>query len=192
MAGSAKIGWLERAGYLGVLASLIAIAAVAVTGQSGLAGRPLSTSVIAVSAAMIGGAIIAISHMIARHLGDLGVGSNALMGLRFPLTLGIAIIAEFSLGQAQIPPDLDALAILAIAAFGLIVIPSYFLQLGVARTSPLTVNVMRSLGPIFVFAAQQFDGRLRFSGATLSCILAFVFFASLTSMLRGWAEARES
>jgi hypothetical protein len=41
-----------------------------------------------------------------------------------------------------------------------------------------------------VFAAQQLDGRLRFSGATLSCILAFVFFATLTSTLRGWAEAR--
>ena len=87
-------------------------------------------------------------------------------------------------------PDVGALPLLAIAAFGLIVIPSYSLQLGVARTSPLAVNVMRSLGPIFVFAAQQFDGRLRFSGATLSCIL--VFFATLTSTLRGWAEARRT
>ena len=141
--------------------------------------------------AVIGGVIIAISHMIARRLGDLGIGSAALMGLRYPLTFAIAVVAELALGQAGTRPEMEALPLLALAAFGLIVIPSFFLQLGIARTSPLTVNVMRALGPIFVFAAQQFDGRLRFSGATLACIIAFAFFAVLTSSLRGWAEARQ-
>ena len=190
MAKGTATGWLERVGYVGVLASLIAIAAVVLLGQSGLGGEPMSIRIAAVLAATMGGVIIAISHMIARRLGDLGIGSNALMGLRFSLTLGIAVVAELVLGQPQMRPDFDALPLLAIAAFGLIVVPSYFLQLGVARTSPLAVNVMRSLGPIFVFAAQQFDGRLRFSGATLFCILVFVSFATLTSTLRGWTEAR--
>lgn len=192
MAKEADTGWLERVGYVGVLASLIAIAAVAVLGQSGLPGQPMSIRIAAVMAATTGGVIIAISHMIARRLGDLGIGSTALMGLRFPLTLGIAVVAELVLGQPQMRSDVGALPLLAIGAFGLVVIPSYFLQLGVARTSPLAVNVIRSLGPIFVFSAQQFDGRLRFSGATLACILVFVFFATLTSTLRGWAEARRT
>jgi len=192
MAKGADTGWLELIGYFGVLAALIAIAAVAVLGQSGLAGQPLTIRIAAVVAATTGGVIITISHMIARRFADLGIGSAALMGLRFPLTLGIAAVAELALGQPHTRPDFEALPLLALAAFSLIVIPSYFLQLGIARTSPLAVNVMRSLGPIFVFAAQQFDGRLRFSGATLSCILAFVFFATLTSTLRGWAEARRT
>ena len=192
MAKGTATGWLERVGYVGVLASLIATAAVAVLGQSGLGGQPMSIGVAAVLAATTGGAVITISHMIARRLGDFGIGSNALMGLRYPLTLGIAVVAEFVLGQPQMRPDFGALPLVAIAAFGLIVIPSYFLQLGIARTSPLAVNVIRSLGPIFVFAIQQFDGRLRFSGATLVCILAFVFFATLSSTLRGWAESRRT
>jgi len=99
-----------------------------------------------------------------------------------------AAIGELVLGQPHTRPGFEALPLLALAALSLIVIPSYFLQLGVVRTSPLAVNAMRSLGPVFVFAAQQFDGRLRFSGATLSCILAFVFFALLTGTLRGWTE----
>jgi len=192
IARRADTGWLELIGHFGVLASLTAIAAVAALGQSGLGGQPVGIRIAAVVTAVMGGAIIAISHMIARRLGDLGIGSVLLMGLRFPLTLGIAVAAELALGQAHARPALEALPLLALAAFGLIVIPSFFLQLGVARTSPLTVNVMRALGPIFVFAAQQFDGRLRFSGATLSCILAFTLFAILTSLLRGWAEARQS
>ncbi len=190
MAMRVKAGWLERAGYVGVIGSLLATAAVALIGRSGLAGQPLGISIAAVLAAITGGVIIAVSHMIARDLGGRGIGSNALLGLRFPLALGVAIVAEIALSQSEMRPEPAALPALAIAAFCLIVIPSYFLQLGIARTSPLTVNVMRALGPIFVFAVQQFDGRLRFSGATLSCTVAFMLFATLASVLRGWAEAR--
>ena len=40
-------------------------------------------------------------------------------------------------------------------------------------TAPLTANVLRALGPVFVFALQQFDGRLTYSTPTLICILAY-------------------
>ena len=185
-------GWLECVGHFGVLASLVAIAAVAVLGQSGLTGQSAGLRLAAVIAAATGGVIIAISHMIARRFGDLGIGSVTLMGLRFPLTLAVAVVCELVLGQANARPDGQALPLLALAAFSLIVIPSFFLQLGVARTLPLTVNVVRALGPVFVFAVQQLDGRLHFSGATLSCIIAFTFFASLTGIVRGWTEARQA
>jgi hypothetical protein len=75
-----------------------------------------------------------------------------------------------------------------VSAFALIAIPSFMLQLGIARASPLAVNVMRSLGPVFVFAVQQLDGRLRFSGATLICVASFCLFATAASVLRGWSE----
>ncbi len=190
MAGRAETGLVERFGYGGILLALIAIGSVAVLGQSGLTGPQTGDPPAAVLAAVSGGMLIAIGHMIARHLGDHGIGSDVLMGLRFALTFGIAVVLEYSLGEPAMRPGADALPVLALAAFGLIVIPSYFLQLGIARTSPLAVNIVRSLGPVFVFAAQQFDGRVRFSGATLVCILAFVFFAILSSALRAWAEVR--
>jgi hypothetical protein len=78
--------------------------------------------------------------------------------------------------------------LLALTAFALITIPSFTLQLGIARSSPLAVNVMRSLGPVSVFAVQRFDGRLRFSGATLICIIGFCIFAIGASVLRAWTE----
>ena len=77
----------------------------------------------------------------------------------------------------------------ALAAFALLVIPSFLVQLGVSRTTPLTANVLRALGPVCVFAVQQLDGRLTFSGGTLVCIVLFCFFAITASMLRGWSEA---
>jgi hypothetical protein len=55
----------------------------------------------------------------------------------------------------------------------LIVVPLFVLQLGIARTAPLTAHVLRALGPVFVFGAQQLDGRLSYSWPTLICILAY-------------------
>ena len=192
MAKAGEAGRLERAAYIGVLVSLVATAAVALFGRSGLPGELMATRIAAVLAAIMGGMLIAISHLIARCLSDRGIGSDVLMGLRFLLTLGIVLVGELVLGEPSMRPAMDAVALLALAAFGLIVIPSYFLQLGVARTSPLAVNVFRSLGPVFVFAAQQVDGRIQFSGPTLICILAFVCFATLSGTLRGWAEAQRA
>ncbi|MED6310005.1 MAG: hypothetical protein VX624_08915, partial [Pseudomonadota bacterium] len=74
----------------------------------------------------------------------------------------------------------------------LIVIPSFSLQLGIARSSPLSVNVIRAMGPVFVFAAQQLDDRLSFSSATLICILLFSISASAASGLRAHAELRQT
>lgn len=184
MAKSGTTGTAERLSYAGVLASLIAVAAVSLFGQSGLSGPEAGIRHAGVACAVIGGVLITVSHMIARRLGDLGVGSAAMMGLRFPLTLAIAVACEFALGEPGMRPGAEALPPLALAAFALIVIPSFFLQLGIARAAPLTVNIMRALGPVFVFAAQQFDGRIQFSGVSLAAILAFVFFATSSILLR--------
>lgn len=183
---------LERVAHTGVLVSLVAIAFVAVLGYSGFASQAPTMRLVAVVCVVMGGGFIAVSHMIAREFNNLGVGSNAIMGFRFLVTIGMALGAEVVLGQASMRPAMSALPPLATAAIALIVIPSYFLQLGVARASPLTVNVFRSLGPVFVFAVQQLDGRIRFSGLTLVCIVAFVLFATISSIVRGWAETQHA
>jgi hypothetical protein len=87
-------------------------------------------------------------------------------------------------------PPLAAVPLLTLTAFALVTIPSFALQLGIARASPLAVNIMRSLGPVSVFAVQQLDGRLKFSGATLLCIAGFCIFAIAASVLRAWSEVR--
>ena len=133
--------------------------------------------------------MITVSHIIAREFNEKGVGSCAVMGARFLLTFAVAVVVEAGAGQAAMWPPLGALALLALTAFALITLPSFMLQLGVARVSPLSANVMRALGPVFVFALQQFDGRLRFSGETLTCIAGFCVFAIVASSLRWRIEA---
>ena len=144
----------------------------------------------ALLAVIVGGMTIAASHLVARHLNDSGIGSNALMGARFVGAFVAALAIELFSGRAALHPHIDALPLLALMAFAIITIPSFFLQLGIARASPLTVNVMRALGPVCVFTVQQFDGRLQFSTATLLCILAFSGFAILASIIRGYGVIR--
>ena len=112
---------------------------------------------------------------------------------RFGLTLLVALAFEASgtRGLAGWPAP-DALASLVGLAFVLIVVPSFCLQLGVARTSPLAVNVMRALAPVCVFAVQQVDDRLHFSGPSLACIAAFSGFAMLSAVQRACAETRRA
>lgn len=196
-----RLGWqmakaesslLERLCLAGVAAALVALAIVVLTGQSGFSTAPLATEAVALAVVMVAGSMITIGHMIARWFNDSGVHSDAVQGMRFLLALGAAVVLEALLGEPAARPSIEAVPILAVAAFALIVTPSFLVQLGISRTTPLAVNVFRSLGPVFVFAIQQFDGRLRFSGATLICIVVFCVCAVSASVLRGWAETRHA
>jgi drug/metabolite transporter (DMT)-like permease len=176
--------------YIGIVGTLTALAYVVLTDRSGLSVASLMTQGSALVIVVIGGVMITLGHMVARWFNDSGIGSDTVMGTRFMLTLLAAGLAEALLGETAARPPIGNLPFLAAAAFALITVPSFMLQLGIARASPLAVNVFRSLGPVFVFAVQQLDGRLRFSGGTLVCIVAFCTFAVAASLLRGWSEVK--
>lgn len=176
-----RLGGWEKAAYVGVAASLLGVVGVTVAGGSSLAGD-LSTS--AVMAVALGGISITVSHMIARRFNDAGVGSGMVFGSRFLLTSLFAVVAEMAFGTAEMRPDIEALPTIAFMAFVLIVLPSFSLQLGIARSGALAVNVIRALGPAFVFVAQQFDDRMTFSGLTLACICLFSISTVVASGLR--------
>lgn len=187
---ASRISIGERICYAGIAASLSTLVAVVLTHRSGLAQGALTVQAFAIAVLILGGVMIAYSHVVARRLHDVGVGSDAVVGTRFLLTFAAAGVLEWAIGTPAARPSVAGFLHLTGMAFGLIVIPMYVLQLGVARSSALAVNVFRALGPVFVFAVQQLDGRLRFSGATLGCIAVFCVCAISASLLRGWSEAR--
>jgi hypothetical protein len=174
--------------YAGLAVVLTALVIVVLADRSGLGATDGRTQGQALLAATMGGVMIAISHIIARWFNDCGVGSDAVMGTRFLLAFAVAVAIESAAAMTTVPPSPGALSLLVLAALALVVVPSFMLQLGIARSSPLAVNIMRALGPVSVFAVQQFDGRLRFSGATLLCIIGYGVFAVAASVLRAWSE----
>ncbi|MGI9426022.1 MAG: hypothetical protein ACR2PA_22795, partial [Hyphomicrobiaceae bacterium] len=194
-----RLGWtsartrLSRAEwslYLGLAVSLAMLSIVVLTNRSGMTGTDVTTQALALLLVVFGGTMITASYIVTRDFTDAGFGSDTVMGARFLLTLVLAAGLELMVGASHARPPVANLPVLALGTFALIVIPSFLVQFGVSRTTPLAANIFRALGPVFVFAVQQFDCRLQFSIATLACIVAFCIFTVAASATRGWKEAR--
>ncbi|MEM8976030.1 MAG: hypothetical protein AAGD43_28525 [Pseudomonadota bacterium] len=184
-----NLGGLEKALYICLAVTLTCLCAIVLSNASGLQTSNMEMQLLALAGVIFGGAMITTSYVYTRAMTDRGIGSDAVMGVRFFLTLLIALAMEIGTGDAAYHPTPQLIPILAGSAFLLIVIPSFLVQSGVSRTSPLLANVFRALGPVCVFGFQQFDGRLQFSGATLACIIAFSAITIAASLIRGWRES---
>jgi len=186
---ASRLSSFEKLLYVGLALSLAALATAVLTGNSGFSTVGMERQAGAIALVAMGGAMITTSYVYTKAFTDDGVGSDAVMGARFMLMCVIAASAEFLIGTSAERPSLDAIPFLALATFGLIVVPSFLVQFCVSRTSPLAANVFRTLGPVFVFSVQQADDRLSFSGPTLACVMAFCVFTIAASIIRGWQEA---
>jgi drug/metabolite transporter (DMT)-like permease len=173
LAKTGTLGWRESLGYLGIAVSLVALVWVVLSGRSGLAAGNTQSALPGLAALMISGASITLSLLYSKRLHDHGVSAEIVTSVRYLLLILISAGIVWHKGQyTGIASAADAAMQTALATV-LVVLPLYALQVGIGLTSPLTANVLRSLGPVFVFAIQQSDGRLAYSTPTLVCILAY-------------------
>lgn len=187
--GGTALGLVEKLLYLCLAATLTCLCGIVLTQQSGLQAEDVGVQLLALSGVVLGGTMVTTSYVFTKAMTDRGIGSDAVMSVRFLLTLSVAMGMEIYAGDPSFRPANAFIPLLAVSAIALLVIPSFLVQSGVSRTPPLLANVFRSLGPVFVFGFQQFDGRLQFSGATLACIVAFCTITITASLIRGWREA---
>lgn len=185
------IGRVEYAGYAGIAASVAALWCVVVSGYSGLPMKNLAASVAGLVLLSVSGASITVSLLYCKRLQDSGVGADALTAVRYAVLILLAGTITFWNGRLGGAETGWQLAILLSATVMLIILPLYALQLGIGRTSPLTAQVIRALGPVFVFAMEQLDGRVRYSAPTLICILIYSASVVLSNFARGWYDKPE-
>ena len=102
--------------------------------------------------------------MYCKRLQDCGIGADAVTAVRYIVLIVLAATVVLWRGKTGIATPRE-LAILSVATTALIVLPLFAFQLGIGRTTPLTAQVIRALGPVFVFALEQFDGRMHYSAA---------------------------
>ena len=111
---------------------------------------------------------------------------------RYLLIIAIALVATIMGDRpSNIGTGGDLLS-LAVAATILIVLPLYSLQHGIARTAPLTAHVIRSLGPVLIFALELADGRIAYSGLILAGIALYSLFAVASNLARGWQAGQHA
>ena len=145
-------------------------------------------AVMALALLILSGASITISHLYSKRMADAKFSPDTITGVRYFFIMIGAAIALWWRGTPTGVTGVADGALLGLAAALLIALPLYALQIGVARTPQLTAHVIRSLGPVFVFALEQFDGRLKLSLPVLVLILAYSGFVIGANIVRGWKD----
>ncbi len=184
------IGRIEYVGYAGIAASVAALWWVVIGGHSGLPNTNLAASIIGLALLSVSGTSITVSLLYCKRLQDRGVGADAVTTVRYIVLILLAGAVVFWHGGTGIAAPRQ-FATLSVATTALIVLPLFAFQLGIGRTTPLTAQVIRALGPVFVFALEQFDGRTHYSLPTLVCILAYSAAVIVSNVGHGWSEDRE-
>jgi drug/metabolite transporter (DMT)-like permease len=183
---------LEHGCYVGMTLALAGLWWVALSGNSGLPVDSIATTLRALTALVVGGASITLSLVYSKRLTDHGVSAKAVTAVRYVMAGLLAGCAEalreggVLRGGAGDVGSLGELATLAVSTIMLIVLPTFALQAGLARTPPLTAHVIRALGPVCVFALAQLDGRIAYSAPTLICIVAYSIFVIAGNVAHGW------
>ena len=183
------LGRVECAGYVGIAASVAALWWVVIGGYSGLPASTLKVSVMGLALLSVSGTSITVSLLYCKRLQDHGIGADAVTAARYIVLIALAAAVVLWRGKTGIATPRE-FAVLAFATTALIVLPLFAFQLGIGRTAPLTAQVIRALGPVFVFALEQFDGRLHYSLPTLACILAYSVSVIVSNIAHGWSEDR--
>jgi drug/metabolite transporter (DMT)-like permease len=188
LAKPSVLGRGEILGYAGMALSLAGLGWVVLSGQSGLPGADHATSLVALALLLVSGSSITISLLYCKRLHDHGVSPEVVTTVRYLALILLAAGVEASKGRLAGIDGLGDLVTLSVIATVLIVSPLFALQVGIALTAPLTAHVLRSLGPVCVFALQQLDGRTVYSAPTLVCIIAYSAFAIASNLAHGWRE----
>jgi drug/metabolite transporter (DMT)-like permease len=174
--------------YAGIALSIAALWWVVLGGRSGLPAGDHATDLVGLVLLTISGSSITVSLLYSKLLHDRGVSAEAVTAVRYLLLILFAGGVVALNGGMQGIEDLGELATLAIATTTLIVLPLFALQVGIALTAPLTAHVIRSLGPVCVFALEQIDGRVVYSAPTLVCIIAYSMAALASNVAHGWRD----
>src|SRR6516165_1466291 len=150
-----QIGRLEYAGYAGIAVSVAGLWWVVLGGYSGLALTNLAASMAGLALLSVSGISITISLLYCKRLQDCGIGADAVTAARYLLLIlfaGTVVFWHGNFGGVDTPRQFT---LLSAATTVFIVLPLYAYQLGIGRTTPLTAQVIRALGPVFVFAMES-------------------------------------
>jgi len=188
LAKAPRFGRVEGWSYVGLALSMAALWWVVLTGRSGLPVENLGATVAGLGLLMVSGSAITISMMYSKRMSDAGINAEAITTMRYFGLIALAAVMTWRRsGWHGIESTFD-FATISVLATALMILPLFALQVGITRTSPLTTHVIRALGPVFVFALEQVDGRMTYSLPTLVCILAYSACIITGNVAHGWHE----
>ena len=174
--------------YVGIALSLFFLWWVVLADRSGLQIEASFVTFSGLVLPLVSGTAITVSSLWSKRLNERGIGADAVTAGRYILIVAMAFcVVIFGDRPSGLTTATEFTIVLAAAAI-LIVLPLYALQLGIARTAPLTTHTIRALGPVMVFGMELADARVSYSGLTLFGIVLYSFFVIASNFVRGWQD----
>ncbi|MFE5855350.1 EamA family transporter [Streptomyces sp. NPDC056500] len=164
---------------IGVL--LAALMWTSFSGRSGLGDVPTADAVLGLVFSLTCAVGSAVNIIYMKRLHDAGCEAGTVLATRFVLMSVVAWILVALEGQPELMAALLPGAVVAVIGVGL---PIYVLQVGIRYTEPITTSLLISLSPLFAFAMQFADGRLRFSLYTLAGVVGVVVLVAVGVVAR--------
>ncbi|MEM6429611.1 MAG: hypothetical protein AAF708_10255 [Deinococcota bacterium] len=178
---------LEQLAQLGVLLSLLFLAAVTLRGLAGFSTASTTMQVLGLVLALFSGVSITVAGLYSKRLHDAGLSAESVVAVRFILLILVSVGALGLRADASlIRLPMTTLITLSLAATILIVLPIYLGQWALVLTSVMTYTVVSALQPALLFILQLGDPRISYSGYSLAGISAY----SLMVLLGAAAHAR--
>ncbi|WP_413741630.1 hypothetical protein ACL2XO_23585 [Sodalis sp. RH15] len=166
----------------GIVIGTAVLSWASITDHSAIQNVSLQHVLLGLGSALIGGFGQVLTTLSTKGLAKQNWTASQIMAHRFYLlTLVAAVVAVTGQGVGVDTPS-QMLAIGVVSLFGLL-LPLWLLQKGIILSSPFTVSVLLSLGPLMTFLFQGFDSRLLWSNMSvigcgiivLSTINNFIF-----------------
>lgn len=181
---SEKVTRAQVVAAIGILLSVLVLVYSTVTGRTAVGTIPTGNMVFGLVMALLCGVSIVCITFLSKRLNKAGWKSSRIMAARFIALLLSAWALLPAGGLAQVSSQTDAIAVVVIAVFG-VIIPVYCSQLGMEKVrDPMTVSLMIALLPLCMFGLQMFDSRLKASYFSLAGILSALVFTGYGIVVR--------
>lgn len=182
MRRSSRVLATEVVVSVAICSLLAALVWVSFTGRSGLSGITPRDAMIGLGFTLACAIGSSVNIIYMKRLSDAGCDPGSVLAVRFFLMSVVAWLLVAFQDKADLTSALIPGAIVALIGVGL---PIYVLQIGIKHTEPITTSLVISLSPLFAFAMQLADGRLRFSLFTLGGIVCVVSLVAVGTLVRG-------
>lgn len=165
----------EKIAAFGCCISVIGLTIVSMQGLSGLGVLAPAVVITGTIAALLTAIGVATNTYVTRALTDGGFSSADIMSVRFTL-LNIAAGSILLIKGGWTPYTPEVLGIILVLTVVGVFLGIYWLQIGIARTEPMTVSLLFATNLIFTFLAQLLDPRIAVSWQSFAAILVLTAF----------------
>ena len=157
----------EALGNLILLAAILYLSVITITGASGFVRGGTEVAVLGTGLALLEGVLFTWLLIYCQRMDRGGVRPTAVFGLRFLLYVFVA--GALAAAGFDRKAELSSVEIVTVVAIGiaLTVPPLYALQRAVSLISTLTIGALTALGPFIIFGLQLIEGRVDYAPATL-------------------------